>query len=941
MANDFSGSEVFEYFRLEPGALGVGAKGRFNLSVAGVTSETVDFREGSASAKFVAASSQYLSCLDGSLPAGFPLKLGWQGGKLAIAFWFKLNSISLSTRYFFYKGSGQGLSIVSNSINLVTSGSARPLHGSLVAGVWYHLTFFYDTSTGIFWSRLRNGDTQGVGTKYGKIMSGGVWTANNSSLYIGYTGSGTVYFDGLIDELVFFAPSETLKYDDALSIEENTYRTVESLRNISQYTGDSSCVALYRFESGYDFGRDDKGSNLLHKVNYPITGYVVAPHTADKKRGSGCAWFKKNRYCYRSDIDLSDDFPFKGNNANKMISLVLWFKALDVSGEHNLVGKHQRATGASPEFYYYGFRLWTSGTTLNADFQYGTYNQSTETKTLFSGLQANRWYHLAFTYDTLTKTYYAELWDDSTATETTVGPLTTTNTPNMPQASFYVGGVASLSSNDYLWNGYIDELAVFNDNLTAAEIQSIRDGTFSFAADSNCVSLYNFEPSVNFLKDSKGSNHLGVSGNPGANWEYRQEGRACCWAGDTVEYPGQRINEADMDAGFPFLSTGSNNEMSVSFWMRPTRVPTTDGYYKYICGKANMYAGDYDVCWALRFQRLNPNDTIQLLAGYNNGNSWQTVTLYSTPALSLNRWYFVGLSINRTTGAYSFYLYDSVTETAIAQVTGTLANQMSLCDKAFVVGNIYYNDTITSHTEWPFEGYFDEFAVWNRAKSLESFSILKDEMGGPGHPPTEVRQDRIDISGNERHLADNGALQTGNAQGKIGNAAYFSGSGEQLLRLAEAPDLTGDAEFTVAFRMKPHLKSDPGGDIYWHLKIGDLEIKAGFAPGQTKAFVSASTRSLSCNTGSVIPADAFSFIAVYFDTAGLYIDMNDSNKASAAGSGTGIVTPAAEIEAGIGSGIQMSISVDELGIWVGANALSAAQRTTLYSGNYGQRPTFS
>mgnify|MGYP000926150719 CR=1 FL=1 len=105
--------------------------------------------------------------------------------------------------------------------------------------------------------------------------------------------------------------------------------------------------------------------------------------------------------------------------------------------------------------------------------------------------------------------------------------------------------------------------------------------------------------------------------------------------------------------------------------------------------------------------------------------------------------------------------------------------------------------------------------------------------------------------------------------------------------------------------------------------------------------MSASTPSLSCNTGNVIPADVFSFIAVYFDTAGLYIDMNDSNKASAAGSGTGIVTPATGVEAGVSAAIEMNISIDELGLWVGANSLNEAQRTTLYSGNYGQRPTFN
>ena len=94
MANDFSGSECIEYFRFEPGALGVGAKGRFNLGVTGVTSETADFKEGAGCAKFVAASSQYLSCLDAGLPAGFPLKLGWSAGRLAISCWFKLSSVS-------------------------------------------------------------------------------------------------------------------------------------------------------------------------------------------------------------------------------------------------------------------------------------------------------------------------------------------------------------------------------------------------------------------------------------------------------------------------------------------------------------------------------------------------------------------------------------------------------------------------------------------------------------------------------------------------------------------------------------------------------------------------------------------------------------------------------------------------------------------------------
>jgi hypothetical protein len=190
-------------------------------------------------------------------------------------------------------------------------------------------------------------------------------------------------------------------------------------------------------------------------------------------------------------------------------------------------------------------------------------------------------------------------------------------------------------------------------------------------------------------------------------------------------------------------------------------------------------------------------------------------------------------------------------------------------------------------------------------------------------------------------MSDSGTTATGNVKGKIGNAVYFSGAGQQLLMLTSAPDFRADQEFTIAFRMKPHLNSNPVADIYWHFKVGDLEIRAGFASGQTKAFVSASTPSLFCRTGNVILADTFSYIAIYFDTSGLYIDVNNACEASQAGAHTGIITSAPGIEVGISAAIEMNISIDELGMWVGLNALNAAQRTTLYSGNYGQRPSFN
>jgi hypothetical protein len=940
MANNFSGPEVIDYFRFEPGTLTAGGKGVITLTNENnVGSETVDFREGTGCARFDAI-DRCMSVADSALPAGCPLKSGVSNFTIGLAFWVKVLSWT-SSPYIFVKGTSSppSLYFASNQIWFGTQSSSRPANNqALTAGVWYHFTFSFDTVTGLFYSVLHRRDTNEYWTKYGKIRSDKVWVGNAGTWYIGAYPNPNYYLNGLLDEFVIF--NKWLTFEDADAITLGRYpAALESKRSIAPYTGNSFCAALYQFESAYTFGFDSVGKNNLLKSMNGATGYSNAPERTDYKRGSGCVKFKGVKYLQRGDQSLSTDFPFRGNNANPQLSIACWFKTTSVaSGDRTLLGKYNRATASDPEFYYYGWRIYLNAAALTFDMQYGAYNQSTETKTLFSNLQANRWYHLSFTYDRATKTYYAELWDDTAQTLAAVGPLTTTNTANYYQCDWFIGGAANSLGN---WTGSLDQLAVFNDILNSAEMSTIRANTYNYQADAHCVALYDFEPGPNFLSDSKGGNRLYESGNPTCYPIIRMEGVGYLYTGIDSDYSNFRLNEEDMDAKFPWKSDGSHDEMSIAGWWMPTVMPTMDGYYRMIMGKGDFYASPYHMSWALRIQRINPNDTIRLVTGYNNGASLEYATLYSVSSLPLNRWYFFGLAINRTTKAWTFYLYDSVTGQAVATTSGVLTNTPSLVPYPFWIGNAVYQDSTDTYASHVANSNFDELSIWNKAKTLVEFGLMKDGAPPLSPPPSEVRQDRADISGNARHLADNGALQTGDVQGKIGNAAYFSGAGEQLLRLAQAPNLTGDQEFTVAFRMKPHLKSNPASDIYWHFKVGDLEIRAGFAPGQTRAFVSASTPSLSCRTGNVIPADTFSFIAIYFDTSGLYIDVNNSNEASQAGVHTGIVTPATAIEAGISAAIAMNISIDELGLWVGLNALSESQRTTLYSGNYGQRPSFS
>jgi hypothetical protein len=211
-----------------------------------------------------------------------------------------------------------------------------------------------------------------------------------------------------------------------------------------------------------------------------------------------------------------------------------------------------------------------------------------------------------------------------------------------------------------------------------------------------------------------------------------------------------------------------------------------------------------------------------------------------------------------------------------------------------------------------------------------------------GGLPTEVRQARIDISGNARNLSDTGTVSTGDVLGKIGNGAYFSGSGQQLLTRTTAPDLTGDANFTVAFRVKPHRISNPAADDYWHFKIGtEFEIRVGFKNGQTDAYVIATSPSLTADAGNVIWADAWTTIIVFFNGSGLYVEIDNESAANDDGASTGFTTPATSIEMGISAAVDMTVVIDEVGIWVGANALSPSERATYCNGNYGQRASFA
>jgi len=174
------------------------------------------------------------------------------------------------------------------------------------------------------------------------------------------------------------------------------------------------------------------------------------------------------------DGSLSANFPGKNGTGNTTISACMWIRPTTISAVSNVLTKYQAFAGT---YVSYILRFDASNN-VAAYIGYGGSLNESKTHTGVA-VAANQWYHIAWTYDGATRAFRIRVWDDnaSSVTETT-GTYTNTMTP--AQAPFQINGLAAAAEAGMI--GYIDEAVVFNDILTADEIDEIRLGTYGAPA---------------------------------------------------------------------------------------------------------------------------------------------------------------------------------------------------------------------------------------------------------------------------------------------------------------------------------------------------------------------------------------------------------------------------------------------------------------------------
>jgi hypothetical protein len=244
-----------------------------------------------------------------------------------------------------------------------------------------------------------------------------------------------------------------------------TYRTAFPGND---FTADPNAVAWWRFEQD-DLTGDTLGFNDL-------TSFAITANTTYYKEGAASAYFRPvvtsadQTSLSIVDANLSDEFPGKNGTTNKKFSACFWTYISTLPTGTNywgLLSKTNWYDGVSP----YGYAV-----TCRAGGQIAL-NIGDKQLLHGSNVAAGRWYHITVTFDNATHTGTIQIWDATAgaalgtkATKTDFSPMAVSN------AGFYVGGM------DVLWyramRGFMDEVVVFNDILTDAEIAKIRAGTY-------------------------------------------------------------------------------------------------------------------------------------------------------------------------------------------------------------------------------------------------------------------------------------------------------------------------------------------------------------------------------------------------------------------------------------------------------------------------------
>jgi len=340
----------------------------------------------------------------------------------------------------------------------------------ITTGVWYHIAVTYSSST----LSMKIND--------GAIYSGtdtGTYVASGVSAYIGNWRKSNAHHNGLIDEVAIF----------------NTELSASDITAIYN-SGTPQSLASYNPTSWWRMGDGDTFPTLTDNGsagnNGTMTNMVAGDIVADVP-----PTFNK----YSMSFDGVDDHITMGNvldfNKSNSFSFSCWIKRASTGTEEAILSKINHTST---------FKGYEISFISNNTFRLLLINSGSSTQLIrrhsSSAITDTNWHHIVATYDGSANTSGINLYLDGNLNNGTVTGTISGDIDN--SFPFCIGSRNELGA---FFDGKIDEVAIFNAELSASDVTDIYNSgePTDLSSYSNLVSWWRFEEGSGTTATDSGS----------------------------------------------------------------------------------------------------------------------------------------------------------------------------------------------------------------------------------------------------------------------------------------------------------------------------------------------------------------------------------------------------------------------------------------------------
>ena len=535
---------------------------------------------------------------------------------------------------------------------------------------WNHAVVQWNSST-TRWDIYINGQAKSTST-FG--------TNEQGKLLLKFGNRSSYYFDGKLDQVRVF--NRSLSSSEVSTLYNETSSTVNTL----QILGDTSCIATYTFEGN----AQDLSGNYYHgsasNITYDYNGTASNVTYTTGKFGKGAAFNGSN-----SQISTSSFASLS------QVSISMWVNMPDISQQAGLIARY----GTNREFAIYMY----SGT-LTASIYYNGNNGNATQVTASTYMSNDTWHHIAYTANgsTAPKLYIDNVEVGSPQyTDSTRCAYYTSSEP------LDIGHFAGISAYNY--EGKIDQVRLFDKELSVGEINSLYNETATSAA----LGTIDNPSLLAYYKMADATDETGNYDGTPTSVDFNVEGKY----GFAGKFTGSSKIVIPSDLGL----RDSNLPFTFSLWINFDDMPG-NGNFRAITGSAsgNTSRGPFVVNMYGTSSGAVTASLERYYSGlmYYNSNYNSSAALFTyTPGV----WYhlcFVYTPISDGTSTASVYINGS--QSGITNPTYTLDTGQNRASANNLVIGVY------SSSGYGWRGKLDQIRIFNRGISASEVTTIYNEI---------------------------------------------------------------------------------------------------------------------------------------------------------------------------------------------------------------------